>query len=103
MLLVIDVGNTNMTGGVFKDDQIIATFRITTKIPRTSDEYGMMLYKKLIYTGVTRAKKMVVLVGSKESVARMVSNENEAKRYTGLTEKLLKLQNGENNEEKVEF
>ena len=63
----------------------------------------MLMCRNLFYTAVTRAKKMVVLVGSKESVARMVSNENEAKRYTGLTEKLLKLQNGENNEEKVEF
>ncbi len=43
MILTLDVGNTNMTGGVFKEDEIVATFRITTKIPRTSDEYGMML------------------------------------------------------------
>jgi len=43
MILTLDVGNTNMTGGVFKDEDIVATFRITTKIPRTSDEYGMML------------------------------------------------------------
>ena len=47
MILTLDVGNTNMTGGVFKEDEIIATFRITTKIPRTSDEYGMMLYNML--------------------------------------------------------
>lgn len=43
MILTLDVGNTNMTGGVFKGEKIIATFRITTKMPRTSDEYGMML------------------------------------------------------------
>lgn len=43
MILTLDVGNTNMTGGIFKDDEIIATFRITTKMPRTSDEYGMLL------------------------------------------------------------
>ena len=43
MILTLDVGNTNMTGGVFKDEEIIATFRITTKMPRTSDEYGMLL------------------------------------------------------------
>ena len=33
MILTLDVGNTNMTGGVFKDDEIVATFRMTTKIP----------------------------------------------------------------------
>ena len=43
MILTLDVGNTNMTGGVFDGDDIKATFRITTKMPRTSDEYGMML------------------------------------------------------------
>lgn len=41
MLLTIDVGNTNITVGVFQGDDIRATFRITTKMPRTSDEYGM--------------------------------------------------------------
>ena len=43
MILTLDVGNTNMTGGVFNGDDIVATFRITTKMPRTSDEYGMLL------------------------------------------------------------
>ena len=43
MILTLDVGNTNMTGGVFQDEELMATFRITTKIPRTSDEYGMMV------------------------------------------------------------
>ena len=43
MILTLDVGNTNMTGGVFEGEEIKATFRITTKMPRTSDEYGMLL------------------------------------------------------------
>jgi type III pantothenate kinase len=43
MILTIDVGNTNITCGVFDADEIVASFRITTKMPRTSDEYGMML------------------------------------------------------------
>lgn len=47
MILTLDVGNTNMTGGVFQNDEIIATFRMTTKIPRTSDEYGMVLFNLL--------------------------------------------------------
>ena len=47
MILTLDVGNTNMTGGVFKDDEIVATFRMTTKIPRTSDEYAMVLFNLL--------------------------------------------------------
>ena len=38
MVLVVDVGNTNITCGVYENDELLTTFRITTKIPRTSDE-----------------------------------------------------------------
>ena len=43
MLLVVDVGNTHITLGVFDDKDIKATFRATAKQPRTSDEYGIQL------------------------------------------------------------
>ena len=43
MIMTIDVGNTNITVGVFSGDDVAASFRITTKMPRTSDEYGMLL------------------------------------------------------------
>lgn len=47
MLLVIDVGNTNITLGVFKEEELLGIFRMTTKLPRTSDEYGITL-KELV-------------------------------------------------------
>lgn len=40
MLLTIDVGNTNITLGVFANETLKGTFRMTTKRSRTSDEYG---------------------------------------------------------------
>lgn len=43
MILVIDVGNTNITYGVYDNGKLKATFRATTKSPRTSDEYGILL------------------------------------------------------------
>lgn len=43
MVLVVDVGNTNITCGVYEKDDLKTTFRITTKIPRTSDEYGVLM------------------------------------------------------------
>ena len=43
MILTLDVGNTNITCGIFEGEDLRASFRITTKLPRTSDEYGMML------------------------------------------------------------
>lgn len=58
MLLAIDVGNTNLTFGVFnEEEQIAATFRMTTKIPRTSDEYGVMIISILKEKGID--KKMI--------------------------------------------
>lgn len=41
MILVVDVGNTHITCGVYAGEKLKATFRLTTATPRTSDEYGM--------------------------------------------------------------
>ena len=43
MIFVIDVGNTNITMGVFKENELKAKFRLTTQINRTSDEYGLYI------------------------------------------------------------
>lgn len=43
MLLVIDVGNTNITMGVFEGEELVCDFRITTISTRTADEYGLLL------------------------------------------------------------
>ena len=43
MLLVVDVGNTNITFGVYDKKELVTTFRMMSKQPRTSDEYGISL------------------------------------------------------------
>lgn len=43
MLLVLDVGNTNITCGLYEKDKLAHTFRIMSKTPRTSDEFGMTI------------------------------------------------------------
>lgn len=53
MLLVIDVGNTNITLGVFSKEELIGTFRLTTKTPRTSDEYGIDICNLLEHRNFT--------------------------------------------------
>lgn len=52
MILVIDVGNINLTLGVYDGDELSATFRLTTKISRTSDEYGVVITQLLISRGI---------------------------------------------------
>lgn len=49
MLLVVDVGNTHITLGVFDGNELKATFRMTAKQPRTSDEYGIQLCDLLVH------------------------------------------------------
>ncbi len=44
--------------------------------------------RNLLYTAITRAKKCVTIVGSEETVARMVDNADELERYTGLEDAL---------------
>jgi len=43
-----------------------------------------LAYRNLLYTAVTRAKKMMVLVGTRSTVERMVANNSKAKRYSAL-------------------
>ncbi len=43
-----------------------------------------LLNRNLLYTGITRAKKCVTLIGSEETIKEMISNGNAGKRYTGL-------------------
>jgi type III pantothenate kinase len=52
MLLAIDIGNTNITIGMFKDEELKATWRIATGIHRMPDEYGMLLISLLRQQGL---------------------------------------------------
>lgn len=51
-------------------------------------QHFMMLQRNLLYTGITRAKRLVVLVGSKKALAIAVSNNRVADRYSRLAERL---------------
>lgn len=51
----------------------------------------MLMSRNLIYTAVTRAKNMVLLVGSKEAFYAMVNNTLELKRYSSLDERIKEL------------
>ena len=56
-------------------------------IPLHTSHY-MMLHRSILYTAVTRGKKLVVLVGSRKAVAMAIRNLRVEKRNTGLREKL---------------
>lgn len=64
MLLVIDIGNTNITSGVFRGEELLGTFRMMTKLPRTSDEYGIMLKELVEHQGVLSTDIEAAIVAS---------------------------------------
>lgn len=64
MLLVIDVGNTNITLGVFRQEELLGTFRMTTKLPRTSDEYGIILKELVECQGISSIDIAAAIIAS---------------------------------------
>jgi exodeoxyribonuclease V alpha subunit len=58
-------------------------------IPILTQHY-VLLQRNLLYTGVTRGKKLVVIVGTKKAMAIAVKNNKTEKRYTLLKERLMK-------------
>ncbi len=56
MVLAIDAGNTNITIGVFDGKKLLGTFRINTKIARTSDEYGIVISEIMHQNGIEKKK-----------------------------------------------
>lgn len=64
MLLTIDVGNSNITLGVFQEKNLIATFRMTSKRPRTSDEFGINICDLLEHNNVNVTDIDAVIVST---------------------------------------
>jgi exodeoxyribonuclease V alpha subunit len=56
-------------------------------LPVVTQHY-MLLQRNLIYTGITRAKKRVVLIGTKKALAIAIRNNKPQRRYTLLSERL---------------
>lgn len=52
-------------------------------------KYNRMLYKKLLYTGITRAKKKLIIIGEKKAFIYGITKGNEYKRKTNLKNKLI--------------
>jgi exodeoxyribonuclease V alpha subunit len=56
-------------------------------LPLLTQHY-MLLQRNLLYTAITRAQKMVVIVGTRKAIAIAVKNDKIAARWTALTERL---------------
>lgn len=53
--------------------------------------YPMLLTRNLLYTSITRAKELLIIIGSNRTIDYMINNDNNKNRNTGLTYKLMQL------------
>ncbi len=53
------------------------------------DGFSKLSYRSLLYTAVTRAKKMLIIIGQEEEIQKMVDNNRSARRYTCLKKMLI--------------
>ena len=84
MLLAVDVGNTNITLGVYREKELIKTFRMTTKQARTSDEYGITICDILERRGIPSKEIKAVIIASVVPDV-MYSLTNSIIKYFGVT------------------
>lgn len=61
MLLVIDIGNTNTSLGIFKGADLINTFCLSSDVKKTSDEYGISLLAILNHNNLTSQIKGAIV------------------------------------------
>lgn len=51
----------------------------------------MLLTRNLLYTGMTRAKKLLIVIGNKNIIDFMINNNDNKKRNTGLAYKMINM------------
>lgn len=64
MLLAFDIGNTNIVIGVFREEQLIADWRIATDRQKTYDEYGLLMEQLLQTAGLSRKQITSIIISS---------------------------------------
>ncbi len=64
MILVFDVGNTNIVLGVYQGKKLLNDWRISTDREKTSDEYGLLIDQLFKYNGINIADIEAVIISS---------------------------------------
>ncbi|MCD8325175.1 MAG: ATP-dependent RecD-like DNA helicase [Lachnospiraceae bacterium] len=96
--LIVDYDGREVTYDVTELDELVLAYATTIHkaqgseypivvMPFTMSHY-VMLQRNLLYTGVTRAKKVLVLIGEKKAISCAVRNETMTSRNTKLAERL---------------
>lgn len=80
MILVVDIGNTNIVLGVYKNDKLIGNWRMLTRNTKTSDEYGMFILNLLQFNKIDYKEIKSAIISSVVPNV-MHSFTNTIKRY----------------------
>ncbi|MCL2573529.1 MAG: type III pantothenate kinase [Defluviitaleaceae bacterium] len=64
MLLVIDVGNTNIVLGLYDGENLVRSWRMATSANRTSDEVGIFIYSLLQHRGIAPESLKNIIISS---------------------------------------
>jgi type III pantothenate kinase len=91
MLLTIDVGNTETKLGCFDDGVLKQTWRVTTELRRTPDEYGVFFAQLFATSGLPRSAVAAVAIASVVPPLDPVL-ETACKRFFGVSPRFLKPQ-----------
>lgn len=81
MLLVLDVGNTNVTVGLFRGTELVRTFRMATRRHHTADEYAMTLIHLLRQAGAEERLEGVAMASVVPPLTGVLSDA--CQRYLG--------------------
>ncbi len=100
--LIVDFDGRDVSYGFGELDELVLAYATTIHksqgseypavvIPLSTQHYTMLM-RNLLYTGVTRAKRLVVLVGQRKALAIAVRNQGTRRRWSKLREWLLNKQ-----------
>jgi len=96
--IVVDYDGRHIPYEYSELDEIVMAYAVSVHKSQGSEypvvvmpiltQHYMLLQRNLLYTGVTRGKKLVILVGTKKAVAIAIKNNKPQERYTLLRERL---------------
>ncbi len=96
--MVIDFDGRSVTYGFSELDEVIPAYAISVHksqgseypavIVPVSTQHYLLLQRNLLYTAITRAKKLVVLIGTRKALAMAIRNNKPQQRFTWLAQRL---------------
>ncbi len=88
MIFTMDIGNTNIKMGLFKDSELIHYWRLATKLTNTSDEYGILVTSLFDSAGLSRDQVTGIMISSVVPPVNFTI-EHMCNDYFGITPKFV--------------